>query len=47
MSRLPALERLVTTLKKLPGIGEKSATRLAFFVLAAPDAFAEELAAAI
>ena len=32
------IERLVARLKKLPGIGEKSATRLAFHLLGAPDA---------
>jgi recombination protein RecR len=39
--------RLVEALKKLPGIGEKTATRLAFFVLRQPDAYARELAAAL
>jgi recombination protein RecR len=39
--------RLVASLRRLPGIGEKSATRLAFFLLSAPDALASELADAI
>jgi recombination protein RecR len=43
----PAIERLVAALKRLPGIGEKSATRLAFFVLGAPEAQTQELANAI
>jgi recombination protein RecR len=43
----PPIERLVTALKRLPGIGEKSATRLAFFMLGAPDALVEELASAM
>jgi recombination protein RecR len=43
----PPIERLVAALKRLPGIGEKSATRLAFFLLGAPDALARELAEAI
>lgn len=43
----PALERLVQNLRRLPGIGEKSATRLAFFLLSAPDALAQELAESI
>ena len=43
----PAIERLVASLKRLPGIGEKSATRLAFFLLAAPDSLAIELGDAI
>jgi recombination protein RecR len=47
LRRPPAVERLVAALKRLPGIGEKSATRLAFFLLGAPDAVASELADAI
>jgi recombination protein RecR len=43
----PPIDRLVAALKRLPGIGEKSATRLAFFLLGAPDALAQELASAI
>ena len=41
------IERLVTSLKRLPGIGEKSATRLAFHLLGCPDAAVAELADAI
>lgn len=41
------IERLVASLKRLPGIGEKSASRLAFFLLSADDALAHELADAI
>ena len=33
----PALERLVEQFARLPGIGYKSAQRLAFFILAQPD----------
>jgi len=40
----PAIQRLVTNLKRLPSIGEKSATRLAFFLLGAPDTLVQELA---
>ena len=47
MKSLPPIERLVAALKRLPGIGEKSATRLAFFLLGAPEALARELAEAI
>jgi recombination protein RecR len=48
MSTTPApIERLVTALKRMPGIGEKSATRLAFFLLGAPEAIVHELAEAI
>jgi len=43
----PPIDRLVASLKRLPGIGEKSATRLAFFLLGAPDAMVQELATAI
>jgi recombination protein RecR len=39
--------RLIEALKKLPGIGEKTATRLAFFVLRQPEAYARELANAL
>ena len=47
MAGSPAMVRLVETLKRLPGIGEKSATRLTFFLLSAPDPLAAELAEAI
>jgi recombination protein RecR len=43
----PALQRLVASLKRLPGIGEKSATRLAFFLLGAPDGLVLEMADAL
>lgn len=39
--------RLVERLARLPGIGEKSATRLAFHILRAPEGQALELAQAI
>lgn len=41
------IARLVQQLGRLPGIGEKTATRLAFFVLRAPESLARELAAAL
>ena len=41
------IERLVESLKRLPGIGEKSANRLAFHLLGSPDAAVTELADAI
>ena len=48
MSPLAApLSRLVTQLARLPGIGPKSATRLAHHLLRVPEAEARELAAAI
>jgi len=43
----PPIERLIASLRRLPGIGEKSATRLAFHLLGAPEAHTEELAEAI
>ena len=46
----PALDRLVEQFARLPGIGRKSAQRLAFFILSLPDedaaAFADALVAA-
>ena len=42
-----ALARLIHALAKLPGIGEKTAARLAFHILRAPDEYARDLAAAI
>jgi len=43
----PAIDRLISCLKRLPGIGEKSAARLAFFLLSVPEPLAQELADAI
>ena len=41
------IARLVQLLGKLPGIGEKTATRLAFHVLRSPHAYARDLAEAL
>ncbi len=41
------MSRLIDELKKLPGIGSKSAQRLAFHILRSSDADAEALAAAV
>jgi recombination protein RecR len=41
------LNRLVAQLAKLPGIGEKTAQRLAFHILRAPPEYARDLSAAI
>lgn len=41
------IARLIHALGKLPGVGEKTATRLAFHVLRADASLAEELAAAL
>jgi len=43
----PALARLIELLSKMPGIGEKTAARLAFFVLRGESSYARDLAAAI
>jgi recombination protein RecR len=48
MAKFPeSMGRLIEELKKLPGIGGKSAQRLAFHILRASDADAEALAAAV
>ena len=39
-----ALQRLIHNLAKLPGIGERTAARLAFHVLRQPDEYASDLA---
>lgn len=41
------LERLIDALSKLPGIGRKTAQRLAIFILKSNPAYAQELSAAI
>jgi recombination protein RecR len=47
LDSIPSFARLVAELAKFPGIGNKTATRLAFFLLRQPKAQAEALAAAI
>lgn len=37
------LDKLIQDLARLPGIGEKTATRLAFFILRSPKSYAESL----
>ena len=41
------ISRLVNALRKLPGVGERTATRLTFFLLHAEESVATELAAAL
>jgi len=41
------LTQLVRLLARLPGVGEKTATRLAFHLLRAPESYSEDLAGAI
>ena len=43
----PPVNRLITALARLPGIGQRTAQRLAFHILSAPDEEALGLAAAI
>lgn len=45
--RVDPLARLVQALGRLPGIGEKTATRLAFFVLRQGPEYAQDLAEAL
>lgn len=40
-------DKLVGALKGLPGVGEKTATRLAYFILREPDHFAKTLSSTI
>jgi len=47
VAALPAFDRLVQALEKLPGIGPKSARRLAYHLLAAPENDAGALTAAV
>ena len=43
----PSLERLIKQLSRLPGIGNKTAARLALYLFRAPEELAESLAASI
>lgn len=47
LDSIPSFARLVAELAKFPGVGQKTATRLAFFVLRQPASEAEALAVAI
>ena len=47
LDSIPSFARLVAELAKFPGVGTKTATRLAFFLLRQPDAEAAALATAI
>jgi recombination protein RecR len=47
LDSIPSFARLVAELAKFPGIGQKTATRLAFFILRQPLIEAEALAVAI
>ena len=43
----PSLEALIDKFASLPGVGKKSAQRLAFYILSLPDGEAESFASAI
>ena len=47
LDSIPSFARLVAELAKFPGVGNKTAARLAFFLLRQPEAQTEALAAAI
>jgi recombination protein RecR len=47
LNSIPSFARLVAELAKFPGIGQKTAARLAFFILRQPIGEAEALAGAI
>lgn len=47
LDSIPSLARLIAELAKFPGIGRKTAARLAFFILRQPAAEAQALAGAI
>ena len=48
MAILPApVERLILALERLPGIGPKTASRLAFYFLRAPEGYASDLSEAL
>jgi recombination protein RecR len=47
MAQTPSMTRLIAQLTRLPGIGEKTAGRLAFHILRADVEYAEALAGAI
>ncbi len=42
-----SIQSLINSLERLPGIGPKSASRLAFYLLRAPEAVAQDLASAL
>ena len=47
MLQIPALEKLVHELNRLPGIGPKTAQRLAFFILRSKDFYPDKLSDAL
>ena len=47
MAQTPSMTRLIQELSRLPGIGEKTASRLVFYILRADRAYAQALAEAL
>jgi recombination protein RecR len=47
MAQPPSMARLIEQLTRLPGIGEKTATRMAFHILRADHEYAQHLAEAV
>ena len=47
MAEIEAISKLVNQLSKLPGVGKKSAQRLAYHILSLPEAQVKELAASV
>lgn len=47
MAYTPSMQRLIEQLSRLPGIGEKTAARLAFFILRTDRSYAQALADAV
>lgn len=47
MLHIPALEKLVHELSRLPGVGPKTAQRLAFYILKSKDSYPEKLSEAL
>ena len=47
MKTADPITHLISSLSRLPGIGERTASRLAFFILNQPDELAQELAEAL
>ena len=47
MAEVEAISRLVNQLSKLPGIGRKTAQRLAYHIISQPEEQVRELAVAI
>src|SRR5438128_5871817 len=47
MAQPPSMTRLIEQLTRLPGIGEKTAARLAFYILRADPQYAQALAEAV